>query len=77
MTLTAAASGCTSAEYKWWVMPPGGSWAIVRDWGAAAFSWNTTGLAAGTYQLFVYARAVGSAADYQAYSGQPYVLIGP
>jgi hypothetical protein len=60
VTFTASATGCSSAEYKWWVLPPGGSWQLARDWGGTTFTWNTSGLATGTYDISVYARAVGS-----------------
>jgi hypothetical protein len=73
--LTASATGCASAEFKWWVLPPGGSWTVLREWGGNTFSWNTTGLAGGTYQLSLWARVIGST-GLDATSQQPYTL-GP
>jgi hypothetical protein len=40
---------------------------MQRDYGANSWTWNTTGLAAGTYQLGVWARQPGSSAAYDAY----------
>jgi len=70
-----ASCGTSTAQYKWWVQPPGGAWAMVQDWGGNTFSWNTTGLAAGAYRLAVWARAVGSTADLDSASAQDYSLV--
>jgi hypothetical protein len=68
VTFTAAAVGCPSPNYEFWLQPPGGSWSIVQAYSSAStFSWSTTGLAAGTYQLDVYARNAGSSASYEAH----------
>ena len=74
VTFTATASGCTTPQFKYWILPPGGSWTVARDWGPAVFAWTTTGLAAGTYRVTVYARATGSTADYEAYGAGSYDL---
>jgi hypothetical protein len=37
-------------------------------------TWNTTGLPAGTYNIQVWARNVGSAAAYEAWMSTAYVL---
>jgi len=50
-------------EYKFWLRAPGASsFSVLRDYGAAAFTWNTTGLASGIYTFGVWARTVGSSA---------------
>jgi thermitase len=75
VTFTAtSACGTSTAHYKWWVQPPGGAWTMVQDWGVNTFSWNTTGLAAGAYNVGVWVRAVGSSADYQDALGLGYTL---
>ena len=48
---------------------------MVQDYGTSpTYSWVTTGLAAGTYELQVWARASGSTSAYQTYSHYEYVL---
>src|SRR5437870_13504618 len=60
VTWTATASGCSSLQYKYFRLPPSGTWEQVRDWGAATYAWDTTALAAGTWQFQVWARQSGS-----------------
>lgn len=70
-----ASSGCDNPEYQFRVMPPGGTFAIKRPYGGGAtWTWDTTGLAAGVYQVAVWARQVGSAAAYDAYFITSYPL---
>ena len=73
---TAAASRCTSPQYEFWLLPPGGSWSVKQGYGASAWSWNTVGLAPGTYQVGVWARQGGSTAPYDAYFIATYQLSG-
>jgi hypothetical protein len=67
LELSASASGCNSAEYKWWVATPGsmGS-ALLRDWGGPTANWHADGQAAGVYQFAVWARATGDPDEYQS-----------
>src|SRR5439155_17784030 len=75
VTLTASSTGCSTGEYKFWLRAPGASsFSVLRDYGAAAFTWNTTGLASGTYTFGVWARAVGSSAVVDAGMEQAYLL---
>jgi spore germination protein YaaH len=76
ITITASASGCTNPRYEFWLLAPGGSWTIVQAYsGNASFSWNTTGLPAGTYRYSVWVRDASSAAAYDAYfPGTSYTL---
>jgi cysteine-rich secretory family protein len=67
ITFTAAATRCPSAQYRFWMVPHGGVWTMQRDYGAATWTWNTAGLAPGTYQLGVWARQPGSTNAYDAY----------
>jgi len=59
---TAAGSGGTgSYQYQFWVLPPGGSWSLKQDYSSTAtWSWSTTSLAAGTYQVCVWVRTAGT-----------------
>jgi hypothetical protein len=60
LNATVTCDGGAPAEYRFWVLPPGGQWQLLREWGGASMSWNTAGLAPGTYTLGVWARAAGS-----------------
>jgi probable HAF family extracellular repeat protein len=77
VTFTAAASGGSSQyQYKYLLRVPGGTLVTVRDYDTAAtWDWTTTGLAAGTYQVVVHARNVGSTKSYETYKSINYVLV--
>jgi hypothetical protein len=68
VTWTAAASGGTAPlEYQFW-RDDGTGWFLVQDYGAAsAYSWSTSGSAAGQHNLLVRVRSTGSAAAYESY----------
>jgi hypothetical protein len=58
---TATASGCSSPQFRFWLLRAGGSFSLVQDWSAGStFSWNTTGLAAGDFTVAADARASSS-----------------
>ena len=68
VTFTATASGCPTPTYQFWLLAPGGSWTVVQPYSSSnRWTWSTTGLAGGTYQLNTYARQSGSSATYEAY----------
>jgi hypothetical protein len=71
---TATATRCPGAQFRFWMLPPGGSWTMQQDYGAGAWTWNTTGLALGTYQLGVWARQPGSTSSYDAFGITTFVL---
>ncbi|HAF20897.1 MAG TPA: hypothetical protein DCK96_14300 [Chloroflexi bacterium] len=77
ITISANASGCSNPLYEFWILAPGGSWTVVRAYSTtASFSWNTTGLPAGTYYYSVWVRDASSASSYDAYfPGTVYVLV--
>lgn len=69
VTWTASVSSCTSTEYRFWLAPPGGSYAVAQDWSTSpTFAWNTTGAANGTYTVSVWMRTVGSNQAYETYA---------
>jgi hypothetical protein len=74
VTLTASAPGCSPGEFKWWILPPGGGWSVLRDWGSDTLAWDTTGLAAGSYKIGLWARTTGSTGAIQASSEQTFTL---
>lgn len=64
-----ANTNCASAQYRFWMLPPGGSWTILQDWQAAnTYTFDTTGRAAGTYLLGVWVRNPLSASAYESYA---------
>jgi len=67
ITFNAAATGCPGAQFRFWMIPHGGVWTMQRDYGAASWTWNTTGLTPGVYELGVWARQPGSTNAYDAY----------
>jgi FtsP/CotA-like multicopper oxidase with cupredoxin domain len=69
-----ATGGSGTPEYQLWVWNPvAGSWSSSA-YGTSPLTWTTTGLPAGTYDIRVWARNVGSTASYEAYTGTTYVL---
>jgi hypothetical protein len=67
ITFTALSTGCAAPQYRFWVLPPGGSWSAQTGYGGSSYVWNTSGLASGVYQVGVWARQSGSASAYEAY----------
>ena len=66
IVLTGSASCAGTPQYRFWLQKPGGPWAVVQDYGSSpTFSWNTTGLAAGTYRLEVDVRDQGTTVTYE------------
>jgi len=75
ITFTATATGCDSPLYRFLLLAPGGSWVQKRGYAtSAAWTWNTTALAPGTYQVGVWARQAGSASGYDAYGITTFVI---
>jgi hypothetical protein len=62
VTVTAQGSGCPNPQYQFWTLAPGASsWQLAQAYSTnATFSWSTTGLAAGTYQVSVWVRDTNS-----------------
>lgn len=71
VTLTgyATCQGGVSPEYIFLYRGLDGKWVVIQDYSpSSTASWNTTGLAAGTYYTQVWARAQGSTEWYQSSS---------
>lgn len=70
-TATPACSG--SPEYRFWFKTPSGVWSMVQDWSSSnTYSWNTTGLAVGTWEMQAWVR--DTVGNYQAYASSQFVL---
>jgi hypothetical protein len=75
VTITGSASGCPNALYEFWMLPPGGTWTLVKAYSTnATFTWNSTNQPAGTYRFSVWARDAGSTGSYDSFSAFPYTL---
>jgi len=74
VTVTALASGCPDPNpvYHFSVMAPGATtYQMVQDYSTSpSFSWNTMGLAPGTYRFSVWARDASSSGAYGNSSGR-------
>jgi len=58
-TGNATCSGAATAEYRY-SYQTGNTYTLLRDYGPAAFIWNTSAFASGAYLILVEARAAGS-----------------
>jgi len=78
VTWVADATGGTGIyEYQFWLFS-GGGWSMVQAYGmSTAWSWDTTGLATGRYEVQVRARSLGSTAAYEAVVNSPFTLSIP
>jgi subtilase family serine protease len=69
-----ATGGSGTYQYRLWALNPvTGVW-TGSAYGTSPLIWNTTGLPAGTYNIQVWARNVGSTAPYEAYTTTTYTL---
>ena len=76
ITFNATSTGCATPTYEFWLLAPGGSWAVARPYGTGAWIWDTNGAVPGTYQVGVWARQAGSTASYDAYFIQSFRIAG-
>jgi hypothetical protein len=75
VVLSGSASCAGSPEYRFWVRDLSGRWNIVRDYSpTSTFSWNTTGLAPGSYGLEVDVRNQSSTAPYETVTNLGFTL---
>jgi hypothetical protein len=66
ITVTGGATCDGTPQYRFWLRPPGGAWAVVQNYASAnTFIWNTTGRAIGFYGLEVDARNTGATSSYE------------
>jgi len=61
VAFTAAASGCPSPRYEFWMRSLNGPWQMVQAYSSSpTFNWSTSGLFADTYYFGVWAKDAGS-----------------
>jgi hypothetical protein len=78
VAFTSAAAACPHPTYQYWVRMPNGSWQVLRPFNSdSTWTWNTAGLAPGTYLVDVWANEQGSStAKQQTYATRYVVLKG-
>jgi hypothetical protein len=78
ITLTATSSGCITPVYRFWVLPPGGTWTIVQNYSTAnQFVWKSPSTGKmGLYNLEVDARDIDETTTYDVVKNIPYQLNG-
>jgi len=75
VSVTGAATGCPNPQYEFWLLPPGGTWTLVKPYsGGATLTWNTAGNPAGSYRFSVWARDLASTTSYDSFSAFQYSL---
>ncbi|HEX2680553.1 MAG TPA: CAP domain-containing protein, partial [Candidatus Dormibacteraeota bacterium] len=84
VTVTASSPGCANPLFQFWTLAPGATtWQVAQPYSTTAtFTWHTTGLSTGTYQLAVWARDAGSTGVYgnsfgrwDSFNDVPYALV--
>ncbi len=62
VTFTASSTACPHPLYQFWILGPGShTWQVLQAYSAAnTFTWNTSGLAPGSYLFTVWARDASS-----------------
>jgi len=74
-SITFTAGGIGNYEYKFWLRT-GGVWSSVQAYSpTTTWTWDTTSASAGSYEVLVYIRSIGSVATYQAIKSLTYALI--
>ena len=72
VTFTAVASGGGAYEYQFLGRPAGGTFVAAQAYSNLnTWTWNTTGVPPGTYEIMVMARAAGSSAAFDATNSDP------
>jgi hypothetical protein len=78
VALSATSGGCLNPTYEYWFGDSSGHWTLGRPFNAdPAWSWNTTGLAPGVYNVHVWANNAGdSTATWEALAASTVTLTG-
>jgi hypothetical protein len=76
ISFAAGSGGCPNPQYQFFVQLLNGSWSMQRAFSTdPTWTWNTTGLAPGTYTVRVWANQVGdSTGSQEAYASSTVTL---
>jgi spore germination protein YaaH len=75
VTMTSTVTCQGTPEYRFWVLPPGGTWTIAQDYSTSAtFPWNANQLAYGDYYIGVHVRTTGTSVPYESFQSIPFSL---
>jgi len=77
ISFSASSGGCPKPVYEFWVQYPNGSWVLKQGWGGPSFSWNTSGLASGTYTVHAWANQQGAASTLEVYGSSTVTIVPP
>lgn len=77
VALMGSATPCPTPQFEFYVQYPNGTWNMKQAWGAAAFNWDTSGLAPGTYTVHAWSNESGaSTAKYETIGSATITLTG-
>jgi hypothetical protein len=78
VSFTATSIGCANPMYEYWVGDPSGGWTLMRPFASdPTWSWDTSGLAPGVYNVHVWANKAGdSTSTWEAYASSTVTLTG-
>ncbi len=75
ITVTSTVTCQGTPEYRYWILPPGGTWTMARDYSSSAsFKWDTTHLGYGDYYVGVHVRTTGTTVANESFQSIPYSL---
>lgn len=74
-TFTPSVTCQGTPEYRFFVLPPGGAWTMVQDYGAGStLKWPPANTSYGDYLIGVHVRTVGTSVAYESYGSMPFSL---
>jgi len=78
INFAASSTGCSSAQYQFWLQGPAGGWTVKQAYGVgASWAWSTAGLPAGNYHVGLWARQAGSSSSYDSFYVSTYWISPP
>ena len=74
VTFTPQQTGC-SQQYRFWLLPPGGSWQSVQAYGVSGtWLWKSAGYLPGTYEIGVWEGSTRTPSNYESYAITTFTL---
>jgi hypothetical protein len=76
VTIAGTAAGCTAPLYEFWLQWVNGTWHVVKAFGDATWSWDTSTYAPGTYTIHVWANNTGdSQVAFEVFGTTTYTVL--